>query len=97
MTTRRNIRPMTRSALVLALSLALAACGGKTAAPADPAGAPAGDPPAAADPELCCCDYIQETGDGDDMAENQTFEMMPPDACAGEGGSCADDTAACAP
>ncbi len=93
MTTRRNIRPMTRSALVLALSLALAACGGKTAAPADPAA----DPPAAADPELCCCDYIQETGDGDDMAENQTFEMMPPDACAGEGGSCADDDAACAP
>ena len=84
----------------LILSFGLFACGGgsKPAAqePADedePGDAPTGDGPV--DAELCCCDYIEETGDGDTMSENQTFSMMPPDECAGLG-QCSEDPDACA-
>jgi hypothetical protein len=80
----------------LVLSLGLFACGGGSKPAAqEPAGEEeTAEEEAPTDPELCCCDYIEETGDGDEMAENQTFSMMPPDECAGIG-QCSEDPEAC--
>lgn len=82
----------TLSALMLSLGLGLAACGGGSKpATEEPTGDSEmdSDVPAA---ELCCCDYIEETGEGDEMAENQTYSMMPPADCEGLG-ACTDASA----
>jgi len=79
-------------ALILTFGLAACGGGGKPAAtdPADNAATDPVDDPAPTDGELCCCDYIEESGDGDMMSENQAYNMMPPEDCEGMG-QCTDD------
>ncbi len=71
------------------LTLALAACGGKSRPAAAPAGGGGGgETKAAAD---CCCEFIEETmiGDGsEDTAENQVSRLMSSAECQDNSGSC---------
>lgn len=83
--------------IVLALSLFLFACGGGSkAAPEEPADESLnqveGGPD---DPELCCCEYVEETGEGDEMSEEMVTSMMPPEECAGSSGQCLETADAC--
>ena len=44
---------------------------------------------------MCCCEYVQESGEGDEMSEEMVQEMMDPAACEGQGGTC-DEAQSCA-
>jgi len=81
----------------LILSFGLAACGGGSKPATEE---PVGDDKTTTDPlpddvpagDECCCDYIEETGEGDNMSENQMFSMIPVADCEGMG-QCTDDVA----
>ncbi|MBL8622785.1 MAG: hypothetical protein JNK64_15825 [Myxococcales bacterium] len=78
--------PKIVTALSLAATLALAACGGKsTPAPAAPA-EPAPAEPAATDPELICCTIASadETMSSMVPLEECPEENRTPDACGAE-------------
>jgi hypothetical protein len=86
-------------ALVAILALSLAACGGTSkAADTTPAATEATDP--AGEPTAdgnCCCEFIIETGEGDDMSENMISRMMTSQQCDDESGTCVGDAACIAP
>ena len=81
-----------RAALTISLlSLSLAACGGKSK-PAETT--PPAEEEVAAD---CCCEFVEETGEGDEMQENQVNRSMTKADCDGNSGQCVDAATCAAP
>ncbi len=80
---------MLRSVIAIAI-LSLAACGG--AKPKSEAEKIENDEVTGG---MCCCEYVQESGEGDEMSEEMVQEMMDPAACDGQSGTC-DEADACA-
>lgn len=70
------------------LSLSLAACGGKSKPAETGGGGGEATERVAAD---CCCEFIEETGEGDEMAENQVRRMMTGQECEQNTGTCIAD------
>lgn len=75
--------------VLAALVISLAACGGTKTQPKDPI------EDDQVEGGMCCCEWIEETGDGDEMAENAVQGMMGPPECDEKGGTC-DEAQACA-